>query len=567
MYRLLIVDDLPIIVDGLFELFEQTEHLKMDILKAYSGEGALEVLEKHQIDIVISDIKMPGLEGIGLLQNIKARWPKCKVIFLTGYNDFHYVQSAIKYGGFEYILKIESDEKIIASVERAIEELNEENEQREMIEKANERMRRAMPSLQREYIGAILQGKQVTDAQLIRHFQDISIPMQAHLPVMLLLGRVDTWKDMLTQPDKALFIYAVQNIAEELLADDVRVYSYVYDQGKIVWFIQPGTDSLIHTEPNSHDWRKTYVEVSGRLERIQLACRRLLHLSVSFVLSSEPVAWNDVSDRYHMLKYNFIHGLGLSSEVILTDSDIQNSETACNHQREYFYLNRVQLLGKCLENNHRGEFFNIYHDLTKLWNDENFPNERKKELYHSLSAVFLAYINKSAELKEYLNNEHDLSPLFQYGEPDSWVILKEYFCEIAVSLFDWIAEQGELLPTELVQKAHRYIETHISTDISLNAIADHVGLNPSYFSRLYKQMTGTGISDYINDYRNLKAKELLLGSSMKVNEIALSLGYNSALAFIRFFKKQNDTTPQEYRSRGRSEKSKAPKSINVYESK
>ncbi|NRF96058.1 helix-turn-helix domain-containing protein [Paenibacillus frigoriresistens] len=135
---------------------------------------------------------------------------------------------------------------------------------------------------------------------------------------------------------------------------------------------------------------------------------------------------------------------------------------------------------------------------------------------------------------------------FSYHD-DSWLSLRQYFMQTADCLFDWNAAQGATLPAEVVQKAHRYIEAYISTDISLNAIADHVGLNPSYFSRLYKQMTGIGLSDYIIDYRNLKAKELLIDSTMKVNEIAAALGYNSALAFIRFFKKQNETTPQEFR--------------------
>ncbi|WP_259391804.1 AraC family transcriptional regulator [Paenibacillus thiaminolyticus] len=103
------------------------------------------------------------------------------------------------------------------------------------------------------------------------------------------------------------------------------------------------------------------------------------------------------------------------------------------------------------------------------------------------------------------------------------------------------------MPADLVKKVHHFIEEHLSHDISLIAIADHVGLNSSYFSRLYKQMTGIGLSDYINEYRNLKAKEWRLNSPMKINEIAAGLGYNSALAFIRFFKKQNQVTPQEYR--------------------
>ena len=101
-------------------------------------------------------------------------------------------------------------------------------------------------------------------------------------------------------------------------------------------------------------------------------------------------------------------------------------------------------------------------------------------------------------------------------------------------LFEWNAIRGTELPAEVVGKVHRYIEEHIADDISLTAIGDYVSLNPSYLSRLYKQITGIGLSKYVNDYRNVIAKDMLLNTSMKVNEIAAKLGYNSALAFIRF---------------------------------
>ncbi|MCY9670008.1 response regulator [Paenibacillus alginolyticus] len=551
MYRLLIVDDLPIIVDGLIELFEQSHDMDLDILKAYSGEEALEVLQNNRVDIVISDIKMPGLEGIELLQEIKAQWPACKVIFLTGYNDFHYVQSAVTYGSFEYLLKIESDEKIIRSVQRAIEKFEEEYDQLQMFERANNRMRLALPSLQKDYISGLLQGKSVTSSQLENHFKEIDMPLRTDMPVFLLLGRVDGWRDMITAPDKALLIYAMQNVTEEFLSPRVRSYSYVYDQSKIVWFIQPLDVSDAPTPHDSSDlqWKQTSTYVSGMLEKIQRTCKKLLQLPVSFILSSEHTAWSGVFERFHSLKYGFVYGMGLSSEVILSDSDIRRSEegTAADKQNDFFHYTRVQLLAKSLENSHREEFYKLYLKLTEIWSEENSPYERKKELYHSMAAVFLAYINKSSQMRAYLNKVHDLATLFQYGDNDSWLSLRQYFMQTADCLFDWNAVQGAVLPAEVVQKAHRYIEAYISTDISLNAIADHVGLNPSYFSRLYKQMTGIGLSDYIIDFRNLKAKELLIDSTMKVNEIAAALGYNSALAFIRFFKKQNETTPQEFR--------------------
>ena len=549
MYRLLIVDDIPIIVDGLLELFEHTDHLKLELLKAYSGEEALEVMRQQRVDIVISDIKMPGLEGIELLQEIKAEWPDCKVIFLTGYNDFHYARSAITYGGFEYILKVESDEKIIESVERAITTLEAEYNQQQIIARAQTKMRQALPSLQKDYLWGLFQGKHVTQSQLARAFQEMDIPLDASLPVFILIGRVDAWREMFTTPDKALLTYAFQNICDEYLSAQVRSFSFVYDLSRIVWLIQPQKCEPSVNELQALDWGRAYRYTSGILETVQGTCKRLLSLPVSFVLGSEPTLWENVSDRFHSIKFGLAHGHGLSSEVILTDIDMQSEEEndKAGAYHDCFYHSRIQLLMTCVENNHREPFNKLYVELTSIWNDPKTPHERKTELYHSLSAVFLFYIHKNREFRDYVNTLLDLDRLFQPKDTMSWPDMIQYFWQLADYLFEWNTMRGTQLPTEVVNKVHRYIEENISTDISLNALADYVGLNPSYLSRLYKQITGIGLSKYINDYRNLIAQEMLLKSSMKVGEIATALGYNSALAFIRFFKKQNEVTPQEYR--------------------
>lgn len=549
MYRLLIVDDLPIIVDGLLELFEQTEHLQLEVMSAYSGEEALNILSERRIDIVVSDIKMPGIEGIELLQEIKSQWPACKVIFLTGYNEFHYARNAITYGGFDYILKVESDEKIIQSVERAIEKIEEEQDQMQIITRAQSKMRMALPSLQKEYMWGLFQGKQVTESELGRAFKEIDIPLDASLPVYLLLGRVDAWKEMFTMPDKALLTYALQNIGDEYLSAQVRSYSVVFELSKIVWIIQPKPSNELSGYSGDLDWVRSHRYTSGILESVQATCRKLLRLSVSFLFGSEAIAWSHLSNRFHSIKYGLMQGHGLLHEVIMTDKDLQKADhpDKADSYHDGFYHARVQLLMTCLENNHREQFNKLFVELTAIWNDQDTPHERKTELYHSLSSVFLFYLHKYRDIRDYVNLQMDLDLLFRHDDSASWPELIDYYWQIAECFFEWNALRGLQLPTEVVDKVHRYIEEHIATDISLTALADYVGLNPSYLSRLYKQMTGIGLSKYVNDYKNITAKDMLLNTSMKVNEIAAALGYNSALAFIRFFKKQNEVTPQEFR--------------------
>src|SRR5690606_14704865 len=110
MYRLLIVDDEEIIVNGLYEIFRNIKDLDLDVYKAYSGEEAIEWLNRTRVDIVLTDIRMPGIDGLELLEIIHRSWPQCRVIFLTGYDEFEYVYKAIQHKAVNYILKIEDND-------------------------------------------------------------------------------------------------------------------------------------------------------------------------------------------------------------------------------------------------------------------------------------------------------------------------------------------------------------------------------------------------------------------------------------------------------------------------
>jgi len=556
MYRLLVVDDLPIIVDGLLELFEQTKHLQLELYKAYSGEEALEILKAHTIDIVISDIKMPGLEGIELLREIKSHWPSCKVIFLSAYNDFQYARSAITYGGFEYILKIESDDKIISSVERAIAKLEEEAREKAIVAKGYTNMRMAIPSLQKEAVLELLKGRQFSAPKLQHMLDEVRIPLEAELPVYVMLGRIEEWKEGLTAQDKALFIYAFQNISDEYLSSHVRSYSCCYDPYRIVWLIQPKRDVADGALGPSMDWMRAHRETRRLISTIQQSCERILGLSASFVLSNKSTPWNELSPCFHKIKYDFAHrrdGIR-ENEPMAMAADITDMSKAKaqgqSQSNDSFYHTRVQLLMTCLENNHQEQFNKLYLELVAVWKDGVGSYERKIELYHSLSAVYLFYFSKHPEARAYLNTLLDLDHLFHPQNHVSWEELDHYFWQLAEYIFEWNASKEEDSPAEVVAMVHQYIERNIAADTSLNALADYVGLNPSYLSRLYKQITGEGLSKYINDYRTLTAKSMLLNSSKKVSEVASALGYNSALAFIRFFKRQSGVTPQEFRMLG-----------------
>lgn len=158
MYRLLIVDDEPVIVNGLVQLFQDNSEFELDIRKAFSSSEALEIAKKTKLDILVSDIRMPQKNGLQLVDEIVYYWPLCRVIFLTGYSEFDYVYEAIRKNVDNYILKTEGIEPIFQAVKAAIDKLDEENRRRLQLEKAQMHYQIASSFLKKELMERVLSG-------------------------------------------------------------------------------------------------------------------------------------------------------------------------------------------------------------------------------------------------------------------------------------------------------------------------------------------------------------------------------------------------------------------------
>ena len=130
MRRVLIVDDEPIIVQGLVSVLSESG-LDIDLYSAYSGEEALALLSETRMDIVISDVHMPGMDGLQLMSRIRADWPECRVIFLSGHSEFDTIYRAVQGDAVTFLLKTEGFDRIITTLENTILQLDQAQRHRE----------------------------------------------------------------------------------------------------------------------------------------------------------------------------------------------------------------------------------------------------------------------------------------------------------------------------------------------------------------------------------------------------------------------------------------------------
>lgn len=552
MYRLLIVDDEETITDGLFEMFLNKMNLELEIYKAYSGTEAINLLNKVRIDIVLSDIHMPGMNGIQLLKEIRNKWPECRVIFLTGYNEFNYVYSAIQYQGVSYLLKTEGFDKIIQEVENGILELEKSLKAKEVLYRAEEQIKAAAVTIRKEYLNGIIKGEYSNEEINQDEFNRLNISLNVDQPVLLLLGRIDDLQKVASYSSKNKLLCTVKIITEQYLSFNTSYVHFVDDNLNLVWLIQPGKE-IIAGNDYSEVWNKIIIFIKGSLELVQSSCIEAVDVSSSFVLDDTYIEWDKISERFSILKMFLNYRLGLGKGMLITDKRIMLPEVFEDFNLEDWNINinrnTLDMLQISLDNWQKDGFTRALNILTdKLAGIRQVNYLPAQELYYSISLVFLSHINKW-NLTERVGLKIDLHKLMLAGEHSNWNDAANYLKRLADIIFETQDYEMEKKTLDVIKRVQKHIDNNIGNadEITLVRLAELVHFNQSYLSRLFKQVSGTTLSDYISESRMRRAKELLETNEVKIQEIADMLGFSSPTNFARFFRKYGGVTPLEYR--------------------
>ncbi len=552
MYRLLIVDDEAIIADGLYEVFQGLKDIELDVYKAYSGLDALHHLNRTRIDIVLTDIRMPGMDGLQLLEKIHGKWPNCKVIFLTGYNEFEYIYTAIQYEGVSYLLKTEGYGKIIGAVVNTVSEIEKGFKLDALLQQAKEQLGTTRVLLQEIYLKSILKGELTLNEINQQQFDDLEIELNAREPVLMLTGRIDNLSKGRAYSQKTKQLYSLKLITEQYLSIYINFVHFISENETLVWFIQPGKDQTQSADSKKTAWISILTFIKGNVELIQEAFLQSVGDSISFALDDSPAKWNEIPERFFTLKMLLNYRIGKSSGMLLTDKSViekdfqfsseSSGKTISNRQK-------LDMLAEMLEYGKKEEFLVCMNELTgNIIHTESMHDIVALEKYYSIALILISHINKW-NLTAKIAFKIGLYKLMNADAHESWNYAAEYLKQMGQRLFEIQNTEEEKRAqdaTGMVQK-HIMDHIHLPDEVSLVRLAELVYFNPSYLSRLFKQVTGTNLSDYISEYRIKKAKQLLENPDARIHEVAEAVGYGSATNFARFFKKLTNMTPQEYR--------------------
>jgi two-component system response regulator YesN len=522
VYNILVVDDESISADGITDYLKEFGSEEWDIFCAYSPQQALEIAGSR-IDILLTDITMPSIDGYELYRRIIERWPRCKVIYLTGNIALEFVQKAIRNRGvIDYILKTEKETNILKAVNSAVKTLEDEIKSLEFQDKMKNQIASALPLLRREYLLNLLYSADTSWNRRYK-FADLEIGLDDEKEVLLVYGRLETVKNRQNQIMDLIYIDTIMQIT---LNDGFCWNSVQMDGSRFIYFIQTKDG------PRKGGRGKTAQILLPYMELVQESIKGI-SINVSLILDARACTWEQVPERYKVLVEQFERKSLLPNALFIYDYDDASEIPPGN------LTGAVSALKDAILGLKEDEANTILQNIL-IQDSHNFMD--RVRVYAALIGLFSGLLST----KKIIPADISFPPLERESGTDGWNRLKKDFSRILTFLINE-EKNKDITVNFQIQKINKYVEETLDKNLSMTMVADHFHYSPTYFSKLYKHITGENFVRYVAKCKLKRGRELLNDGSLKINEIAKMAGYWSPSYFIREFKSMYGITPAEYR--------------------
>ncbi|MBS4981368.1 MAG: response regulator [Lachnospiraceae bacterium] len=538
--RLLIVDDEHYIVNYLTDLIEEQHFPDLEIYKCYSGKEALSLIQTSLIDLMLLDIHMPGMSGLEVASQVSEQLPRCRIIFLTAYDSFDHIYESNKLEHTRYLLKTEDDEVILKEISHTLEELEEESNKLLLLSEAQQKAFLLSHLLQQNILKGIVAGHSIEKLERELKIAGSDFTLDLHRPVYLMYTQVHYKTLDETNLTNSTYTLQYLQLIRKLLEGKFQFSMLDFGKGTLLLFFQP-------LQPFSSEYAFLQSVANDFGDYYFTKYRR----RVTTVLYPEVSEWNEVCSRFHkMQQYAELSG---DAVPLIYPSDSTHEDNTVDTLPAEVSIDRVSLEKKLQELSfylYQGAEKDYLHTLKSLCAEctriRSMHSISAIKTYTSVSLLLMQYIDLY-QLQGKIASKIALYPLYYIHDFSSWKEAFRYLEKLSGQIFDILHSKKLDRNEQLVQKIKTYIRDHISESLTLTTISRIVNYNEAYISRLFKQINGMGISEYISLERINKAKDLLVTTSDSMQNIAAATGFDTAQYFSLVFKKTTGVSPSEYR--------------------
>lgn len=540
MYQLMIVDDEPTAVDSLAETIAWSELSIGAVFRAYSAKEALQLAEIERIDILITDIRMPGMNGIELIRRIRELNARTACVLVTGHAEFDYAQQAIQLQTADYLLKPVSDERLIAVVKAIADRLEREREQYAAYRLTQTALQEHMPALRANLLYEQLGRRPHGSASLDGRLELFGLPFRCGDELVLALARLDGDARDSGLQDRSLFEFAIRNLAEETFKPHFAVWSCLDAHDLLVIAAVYAPERMAPAEA-----RETAVRLGLQLQH---NAKHYLKGDISVVVGGGGRLPDDIGGLYRDALTVMRRGIGADAGLFMTVEATQRPPVVPALQSLHQPPSLIHLFEAGVAEEVRRKLGDVFAELAAA---PGVAREHLSEVYHTVVAAGYHYAHVNGKAFAEWFGAAGFEPA-QSQETMTLSDLREWAFGMCDRLFRENRKDLQDSRKLTIAGVIDYIHAHLEEDVSLQRLAEQVNWHPVYLSRVFKLETGEGLSDYLFRVRMERAIQLLVTSELKIYEVTAKVGYLNVPHFIKVFKKTFGVTPQEYREKARA---------------
>lgn len=540
--KVLLVDDEKHVRDAIRLLVNWQQHGIDTILEAPDGESATALIAQHHPEIIMTDMMMPIMNGVKLLEWLQANAPDAKTIVISGHDDFSLLRHTLKYGGTDYILKPIDPGQLNEALDKAIQAWTKDEELRQTNRELNIEMNTIKPMYWDKLLSGIIAEPSTYESaaeQLDKELHLTRSINECRVAILSLDTMERSVKNKFSQ-NMDLLLFSLINICNEFLTTDGRGYAFRH------WHSETEIVLLL--------W-KDLLGAEAFLEKINEGMRTALHTRVDFgigrlhafpadVTSSYQEARDALRKRNLKARDTWIHSMlnpAKSPQAALTFTQYEEKINLAIRSGSIEQIEEV--IGQWMDTVKQSEIITL-EQLDLWWREYTVMKRRWVQ-------QFFSGISED-KVKEMLSDDPTsvIVPLDEQGI----LSLSQWQQELTRSIVHMskMLLENQHKDKNVIFEISEYLQNHYHEDVTLQEIASRFFLSREYISRKFKQEFEVNLSDYLGQIRMSKAKVLLRNPHLRISQVAEMVGYQDEKYFSKVFKKLEGITPNEYRKTSNS---------------
>lgn len=494
---------------------------------ADNGIKALEMVEELQPNIVMTDIKMPYMDGMELANRIKTDYPATKILIFTGFDEFEYAKEAVHLEVEEYILKPASRMELTRVFTRLKEKLDQEIHERKNVEILQKYYLDSLPLLQANFYTTLVEGK-IREEEIPKFLSDYQISFSGPFFCCAVIHTSSSQAPEDVNP--LLLATSVQKQAEERLGKPWRAKCFSY-LGNTVLIAQLKEEREVSELTDACDRFCKYMHcIIGAVVTIGVGqvCKGIMEVAGSYSGAREAVSCRVI--------YGSMRAINIK-EIIPQEKNM----TASSNDTELSNLFKMIRLGTEEDIREAVEQY-----LEKTFSPEKSLQQHDIDVMELVSALCRFSVNNNMILEEFWGDMRNLYAHLLDLEPD---ILRIWLTKISLSFREKLINARSQSTQSFVTRAKEYVRNHYGdAELSLDHLCKELCVSNSYFSTVFKKETGTSFIGYLTDYRMDQAERQLIETNEKSYIIARNVGYTDPNYFSYVFKRKFGLSPSKYRT-------------------